>query len=162
MWTRWYSPKIVDQIESDEIAYSGSLLYDVAANFTSLAPVASVAQSRGGVIQTGVKSLVFRDFGINEAGTVVAVEFMLSVSRLARIQDRTVKLWQAEAVGHNRANPQAEDVTVYSGDLAWWQVDTVDHQNPNFGILVDLQPHSQYPSRDSVYIREVKIRVNIA
>jgi hypothetical protein len=160
MWTKWHSPRTVEQLTSDEIGYSGAILWDQTTQYTSVKPVSSVARSQGGVLQEGAQSLVFRDFGFDTVEPVLAVEVLLVVTRLARIQDRTVKLWQGEEIGYNRADLTAADQHVYSGDLTWWRVDAVNPNDANFGVLVDLQPHSQYPSRDSIYIREVKIRIN--
>lgn len=162
MYTRWYSPQIVEELASDEISYSGSILGSVNTEYTSLAPVTSVARSQGGVLQTGVRSLVFRDFGITESGEVRAVELFVFVNRLARVQDRTVQLWQSGPLGRNRADLAAEDQWYYGSDITtFWQVKTpLTVNSENFGVLIDLQPHSQYPSRDSVYLREVKIRID--
>lgn len=162
MWTKWYSPRVVDILQSDEIGWQGRILADISTNYVSLEPVSSVAKSQGGVTQVGSQSLVFRDFGIVEQGVPESVEIELRVDRLARIQDRTIQLWQSGAVGRNRARLDSEDTVIYSGDLAWWRVDTLNCQDTNFGVLVDLQPHSQYPSRDTVYVRSLKIRLNFA
>jgi hypothetical protein len=160
MWSKWYSPKTLEQQSSDEIAYTGGLLKDFTANFVSDSAVVGVATSLGGLVQLGAQSLVFRNFGIENQGTVIGVEVQLSVDRLSRIQDQIVQLWTGSAVGRNLADPMAEDRWVYTGDLARWRVDTLAVDNENFGVLIDLQAHKQYPSKNMIYVRDVKIRVN--
>lgn len=158
MWTKWYTPKIAEALASDEIAYQGGV--DLAGiDLVSEAAVSGVAQSQGGLIQQGVRSLVFRDFGIDINTVVSAVELELRVDRLSRIQDREIRLWQGRAVGRNLATALSEDLAVYGGELAQWQVDTVTVNTADFGVLVDLQPHALYPSRDMVYVRSVRLRV---
>ena len=160
MWTKWYSPKIVEQIASDEILYQGTLPLDGSVPFSTVDAVSGVATSVGGLVQQGARSLVFRGFGIVAQGPVLAVELMLAVDRVSRIQDHKIQLWQAAVVGRNLADPLAEDRWVYGGALSLWRVDSLVVDNENFGVLIDLSAHKEYPSRDTINIKEVKIRVD--
>jgi hypothetical protein len=161
MWTKWYSPKISEQIASDEILYQGSLTSDGSAVFSTLGAVSGVATSQGGLVQEGARSLVFRDFGIAAQGVAQGVELMLTVDRFSRIQDHNIRLWQnSQIIGRNLADPLAENQWVYGGALSLWRVDTLQVNNEHFGVLIDLSAHKQYPSRDIINIKEVKIRVD--
>jgi hypothetical protein len=160
MWTKWYTPKIVEQLASDEIVYQGSVSSNGFVDLSTVDAVSGVATSQGGLRQQGARSLVFRDFSIPNQGVVQGIELSLRVDRLSRIQDHTVKLWQSAAVGRNLADPLAEDQWVYGGALSLWRVDSVTVASENFGVLVDLSAHQQYPSRDTINIKEVKIRVD--
>jgi hypothetical protein len=86
---------------------------------------------------------------------------MLTVDRFSRIQDHNIRLWQnSQIIGRNLADPLAENQWVYGGALSLWRVDTLQVDNENFGVLIDLSAHKQYPSRDIINIKEVKIRVD--
>ena len=161
MWTKWYSPKIVEQQASDEILYQGSLTSDGSAVFSTVDAVSGVATSLGGLVQEGARRLVFRDFGIAAQGVTQGVELMLRIDRFSRIQDHNIRLWQnSQIIGRNLADPLAEDRWVYGGALSLWRVDTLQVDNEHFGVLIDLSAHKQYPSRDIINIKEVKIRVD--
>jgi hypothetical protein len=156
-----YYPKIIQELPSDEIAFTdGDSILDSTVDLTTVTPVRSVATSNGQLAVQHSRSLVFRSFGIPADITVVGIELELTVTRLARIQDKTIQLWyQNRAVGRNLADLTAEDHHVYGGATDLWRATTVVHSSDDFGVLVDLQPHTQYPSSNTVYLRSVRLRV---
>ncbi len=129
-------------IEPSEIQYD---------RLVSVEPAVGVGKSTGGLFTEQATALVFTGFNIT--GTVNSLELRLEVSRLARTQDKTIQLWvNGTAVGPNLADLSAADVHVYTWhdlDLEW---------NSTMGVVIDLQPHTQYPSSNTIYIRSVGLR----
>lgn len=161
---RTYTPRIVEPIVSQEVEFTdGVAPLDQVSNIVTAEPILAVATSSSrSLLATGSQSLIFRDFGIAE-GTVVGIELLLSVSRLARIQDRVVQLCvNAVPQGRNVAVPTAEDLHVYGAATDLWDVEGIDFTDPQFGVIIDLQPHAQYPSSNTVYLRSVVLRVHTA
>jgi hypothetical protein len=120
-------------------------------NLSSLEPVVGVAVSQGGLRTVQSTALVFSGFAIS--GTVTGIDLELSINRLARIQDKTIQLWvNGAAYAANLADLAAGNRHIYSWrnlDLSW---------QTDYGVLIDLQPHSQYPSSNLVTIRTVRLR----
>ncbi len=135
----------VTALEPQEIQYDTDL--------GSLQPVRSVGVSRGGLNSEGASALLFS--GYDYTGTVSSVTLRLSVDRQARIQDKTIDLWHSGTkLGLNRADLSAENVWVYTWtglNLEW---------TAESGVVVDLQPHTQYPSSSTVRIRSVELAFN--
>lgn len=120
-------------------------------NLQSLEPIVGVAVSQGGLRTVETTALVFTGFAIS--GRVTSIDLELSVNRLARIQDKIIQLWiNGAAYSSNLADPTASNLHVYSWrglDLSW---------QTDYGVIIDLQPHSQYPSSNLVTVRSVRLR----
>ncbi len=161
---RTYTPKIIQEVQSTETGFTdGKGLLDRPFNVNSIMPVYGVATSRGGLVTSGSRSLVFRDFGITNPGTVTGIELELEITRLARVQDKTIQLWvNGSAQGRNLADLSAPDVKVYGSSTELWGVPGVNVTDPGFGFLIDLQPHTQYPSNNTVYLRKLILRLHTA
>ena len=127
---------------------SGEIQYD---RLVSVEPAVGVGKSTGGLLTEQATALVFTGFDIT--GTVRGLELKLEVTRLARTQDKTIQLWvNGAATGPNLADLTAGDVHVYTWtdlDLEW---------DSSMGVVIDLQPHTQYPSSNTIYIRSVGLR----
>ena len=166
MYTAWHTAGELAQLETDSVAYTdndGAL--DRVTDITTVLPLQGNAMSNGVLITREANSLVFSRFGFAiGTATVVGIEIALHVARLSRIQDRTVQLYMAQPTGANLANVAAEDVAVYGGDLATWDiVNTVmDYASTAFGCVIDLAPHRLYPSRNTATIRSVAMRLQLA
>jgi hypothetical protein len=165
MWTPWHFPRDVSQLETNQVAYTDGVgVLDTPQDIITTTSVRGNAAAHGGLLTREANSLVFRNYGFAlGAGTVQAVEIQLSVTRLSRIQDRTVQLYWNEPIGANLANDTAGDVQVYGGDLARWQISTmvVDYTSPQFGCVIDLGPHQRYPSNNSIVIHSVAMRLDL-
>lgn len=159
-----YSPRIIQEINSGEIAFTdGDGTLDRPFNINTVMPISAVATSTGSLLPEGSRSLVFRDFGIENPGTVTGIELELEITRLARIQDKTIQIWfDGQLLGRNRADLTAADVHVYGGSTDLWSAANVDYTSDRFGFLVDLQPHTQYPSSNTVYLRRISLRLYTA
>ena len=160
---RTYSPRTVEPIVNSEVAFTdGVEPLDQVSNIVTTAPILAVATSSSrSLLATGSQSLIFRDFGIPSNATVVGIELLLTVTRLARIQDRQVQLCVAGAAqGENRAVATAEDSHVYGAADDLWGTASIQFDDPQFGVIIDLQPHAQYPSNNTVYLRSVSLRVH--
>lgn len=158
-----YEPKIIQEIASSEISFTdGQTPLDRPFNVNTVIPIRATALSNGQLESAGSRSLVFRNFGIVNPGTVQGIELELEITRLARVQDKTIQLWyQGQAVGRNRADLSAGDLHVYGGNSDLWDA-AVDVTDSSFGFLIDLQPHTLYPSSNLVYLRRVKLRLYTA
>ena len=154
-----YSPKTIQELASDAVGFTdGQGPLDNPLNVNSQGSVVAVATSRGGLRVLGSRTLVYTGFNIGSTGTVTGIELELSVTRLSRIQDKIVQLWyQGAPIGLNRANLAADDVQRYGASDDLWDIDTVDFSDPSFGVVVNLQPHTQYPSNNLIYLRELKL-----
>ena len=119
-------------------------------NGVSVRPVTGVTSTfGGGLIQQGSDALLYSNFAYTGAATTITAR--LIVSRLARVQDRIIQLYNGtQLIGVNQANLDASDDQqyVFTGNF------TV---NPSFGIVIDLGPHTQYPSSTTVYIRDLSL-----
>jgi len=133
-------------------------------SFQSLTPVRSISTSYGTFIREESNSLVFTGFGMPSV-IPLGIEVRLVTQRVARIQDKVIQLWDgAQTIGENRQNLKAEDDQRYGGDWDRWGLKTdydIPTGSPSFGIVIDLQPHTQYPCSDTVYIRSVTMRLNL-
>lgn len=160
--TPWKSPRKIQQLESEEIEFSG---VPRTTEYTSNKPVSGVSNFFGGLVTNESSAIAFTDFGFELDGkNVVGVELYLYVSRLGRTQDKTIKLFAGKTVGLNQSDLQAEDKHTYSGDLKKWGVENreIDYTAEDFGVTIDLQPHTEYPSNEIVYIRKVQVRLELA
>ena len=120
-------------------------------NGVSVRPVTGVAStvSRGTLIEQGADALFYSNFAYT--GTATTITARLKVTRLGRVQDRIIQLAQGtQLLGVNQARLDASDdqLYVFRGNF------TV---NSTFGIVIDLGPHTQYPSSTTVYIRDLSL-----
>ena len=118
-------------------------------NGVSVKPVTGVATSVGRLIQQGTDALLYSNFAYTGAATTITAR--LKVTRLGRVQDRIIQLYNGtQLVGVNQANLAASDdqLYVFTGAFA---------VTPNFGIVIDLGPHTQYPSSTTIYIRDLAL-----
>lgn len=160
-WTLWKSPRAAVGVEADEINFTNSQ----ARNLRSVEPVRGIATSFGSLNTDESTAIVFSDFEFNVNNELVShVEVELHVSRLGRVQDKVIALWfDGVRRKANLANLAAEDRHVYSGLTKDWRAGSnIDYNSPQFGVYVDLQPHTQYPSNNTVYIRSVRVRLGIS
>lgn len=137
----WVSYSLVQSTQSSEIQFEDLVTFE---------SVYGVAVSQGGLRTVESTALVFTGFPIT--GTVYNLRLELSVNRLARIQDRVIQLWiDSKPWGSNLANLAAENRSIYSWNnlnLQW---------RTDYGVIIDLQPHTQYPSSNTVQIRSVRL-----
>ena len=147
-----FSAHAVQQLDLNEIAFTdGDAVLDSTQNISSQQPVVSVATSVKNLRSFGSSSLLFTNFGIPSGLTVTGIELELRVTRLARIQDKTIQLWsQSTSQGKNMAKNPAEDHEIYGGPGDLWLTSNIDFSHPSFGVVIDLQPHQQYPSSNTV------------
>jgi len=161
-WTNWLQPRKTQNLESNEILFDQSKIGRV---LTSKKPVSGVSLYRGGLITVESTAIAFSNFGFDIGQQqVVGVELYLHTTRNARAQDKTIKLFAGKAVGKNLSDLEALDQHTYSGDLKEWGVNklTIDYASEDFGVVVDLQPHTEYPSNVTIYIRKVQVRLQLA
>ena len=159
MWTTWHFPRDVAQLDTDQVAYTDGVgALDTPQDIITVTSVRGVAAAHGGLLTREANSLVFRNYGFAiGAGTVQAIEIQLTVTRLSRIQDRTVQLYWNAPIGANLADVTAGDVHVYTAQ----PVPGVDYSSVNFGCVVDLGPHQSYPSNNTIVIHSVAIRLDL-
>jgi hypothetical protein len=159
MWTPWHFPRDVAQLETNQVAYTDGVgVLDTPQDIITTTSVRGNAAAHGGLLTREANSLVFRNYGFAlGAGTVQAVEIQLSVTRLSRIQDRTVQLYWNEPIGANLADLAAGDVHVYASPA----LVGVDYAHPNFGCVIDLGPHQSYPSNNTIVIHSVAMRLDL-
>lgn len=161
MWTSWHRAAAIQQIDQNQISYSdGRGPLDTPRNVVSVMPLRGLTQSRGGMLVEQANALVFKKFTFNVAGTVQGCQVQIYSQRLGRIQDQAIQLYYQTAIGENRAVAQPEDMQVYGSELDLWDVEDFSSWNdPEFGVLVDLQPHVSIPSSNIATIYYVQMRL---
>jgi len=156
--TGWIEPKNIKYAEEDEIEFKQLTTEDLV----SATPAFSTALPYGDLLPRETNAVVFYnfDFPLISYTEILGIEVKLDISRLARIQDKTICLYQDKIISENKADLYAENVHIYgSPDDLWKTKPDVSFIDPSFGVLVDVQPHQQYPSSNLVYIRSLEIRL---
>jgi len=160
-WSPWKSPQQARQLETDEIDLVSQIAHK-AEDFVSARPVKSISTSFGTFIREESNSVVFTDWGF-ELGAVEGIEVRIQAARVARIQDKTVQLWDGtKTVGENLADLSAGDDHVYGSASDRWGVPAsfgFPLDSSDFGVVIDLQPHREIPCSDTVVLRSVKMRI---
>jgi len=150
-WTPWLRPRIAEYAETDRIQFD-NLNTDTAT--VSLEPCVSVAVSQGRLNTVETQAILYRDFDLSS--TVLAAQLHLHVSRLGRTQDRLIRMRDSEGwLSDNLSDLTAEDHHVYTVR------DLNISVNSSTGFVIDLGPHTEYPSRNTVYIRSVQARFRL-
>lgn len=160
-WTKWQSPRKTQELESNEISFASEPL---GRTIVSSKPISAVSNYSGGLYTVESSAILFKDFGFDvDSSLVEEIELHLHVSRLGRTQDKTIMLYMDKQIGKNRADLEAEDKHTYSGGLETWKIASanMDYTSPEFGVVIDLQPHTEYPSNVTVYIRKVAVRLKL-
>ena len=141
-----------------------SPLIDWTQDFTSEAPMTTIATSRGPKLYTGTDTIVTGG-GLNlQPGlTIRGLAVTLTTRRSARVVDHTIQ-WRYRSgafVGENRANPQPEDVQQYGGSEDLWGIDfaSVDYTDPEFQLAVKLMPHPDYPCSVQPVIYQLRLDI---
>jgi hypothetical protein len=160
MWTNWHYPNQLNQLETTQIDYTdGSGILDHPRDIVTVRPVVGNATSNGSLVLKEANSVVFKDYGFAvDSATVTHVEIQLSVARVSRIQDRAIQLYWNEPIGDNLADLTAADIHVYATQA----IPGVDYTSAQFGCVIDLAPHKFIPSNNSIIIRTVGIRLQLA
>lgn len=178
---RTYHAHSVTQLASAETPFDlSSSPLDHMDSLITVVAIFGTAVNSGQILARGSQTLVFSDWRI-QPSTVVGVELMLTVSRLARVQDRVIQfhteplhwlndsvLWDREDMtfaatavhSRNLADLAAADHHVYGGPQNLWGTDTHAWTDPTLALHIDLQPHSQYPSSQLAHIRHVQLRLH--
>lgn len=161
-WTKWKSPRKTQELETNEISFNDE---GNPKTIVSNKPISAVSNYFGGLYTVESSAILFSDFGFDVDSTKVEeIELFLHVSRLGRTQDKTISLYMGKQIGKNRADLEAEDEHIYRGGLEAWKIASakiMDYSSPEFGVVIDLQPHTQYPSNVTVYIRKVALRLKL-
>jgi len=157
IWSQWKSPRNAQQIDQSEIEMN-----QFGTNWISHEQVRSISTSFGTFERSESNAVQFLDFGF-ESGIVTGIEVRLVATRLARIQDKTIQLvYQNQPISENKQNLLAADTNVYGDAHDRWGI-TSDRNIPvessEFGVIIDLQPHTTIPCADTVYIRSIQMRV---
>lgn len=162
-WTPWQSANKIELAEPDEIEFEEW----TRTGSVTVEPIGSVATSTGRYVRDESSALTFTDFGFWVLSDKVrVVEVDIHISRLARVQDKKIALWyNGKAISANKADLDAEDRNTYVfkkwGEKCGKEYKNfdVDFSSPEFGLYVDYQPHKTIPSRETVYLRSVKMRL---
>ena len=159
--TRWHTPHSVTEFADYDIDWH----YRGREGLASRENVSSISTSYGSFISRDTDSLLFSDWGLpsNVFHTVTGIELLLETQRLARIQDKTIQIWSGRnLVGENQQNLDAENTQTYGGPNSLWGVaphNLTDISRREWGIVIDLQPHTSIPCNETVYIHRVRLRV---
>ena len=158
-WTKWYNARAINEYEQEEIAFTG--LKNSSRSVTSITPVSGVSLSTGNLVTKESNALLYQDFNLPSVSNITALELEVTVSRLARIQDKQIQLYFNGLIGSDQSNLFAPDLHVYGRSESDWNItfDEYDFTDPEFGVVLDYQPHTQYPSSNLVYLRRVRVRL---
>jgi len=160
-WTKWKQPTKTQLLELDEVSFNGS---SPSRGLVSNKPISAVSNYFGGLYTVESSAIVFTDFGFDVNNQDVEyIELYLHVSRLGRTQDKTISLFMDKKIGKNQSDLEAADEHTYTGGLEEWKIAsaTMDYNSPEFGVIIDLQPHTQYPSNVTVYLRKIAVRLKL-
>lgn len=166
MITAWLQPRSISYQNSTENADwidttpgDGSLDFPLTTS-TNVNHIA--IQELAHVTKAG-DILVFSDFDIPAYTTITKIEVLLEIRRRARITDYVLQLHNnGTAISRNLADldPSRPNVSIYSGTTDVWELDpVVNIQDPNFGVLLQIGPHPNYPSSDPAIIDNVSLRL---
>jgi hypothetical protein len=164
MWTSWRSATQITEQPQGQISYTdGAGPLDNPRDLTTVKPLTGIHTGTGQLLTSEANSLLFSGFGFDTGSyTVQGIEVQLTTQRLARIQDRTIQLYYQQLRGSNRANLSAEDLQLYGSSQDLWGLDqALPWSNPQFGVVVDLQPHVSIPSNNTALIYSVSMRLNL-
>ena len=162
--TRWHTARSITEFTSDEIPMEISGRSPVSSSET----VSSISTSYGSFITRETNSVLFSDWGLpHYAGDrkhrVRGIEMQLYTQRVGRIQDKTIQIWSGRnLIGHNQQNLDAENTEMYGGPNSIWGIapqNLPDVGKPEFGVVIDLQPHTTIPCNAVVRIHSVKLRI---
>lgn len=171
-WTKWRQPKVVFRLdEGEEVDFTN---LNNRRDLVSNEKISAVSDSFGGLFKKESNALVFRKFGFDadipdgkdDLGEVQGIELFLHTTRVSRIQDKVIQLWyDGSPVRENKASLDSPDFAYYGGKDDNWKVDhrltpeAIDFLSDDFGVLIDLQPHTEFPSANTAYIRKVAMRL---
>lgn len=162
-WTQWYRPQQVAVLDENEIGYTdGDSVLDRPTKLISTEPLYGLGTSSNvlSVNTYGSNSLRFSDFGIVGLGNIRGVEVETNIVRLNRIRDLKVQLYFNGLIGRNLASASYDAVQRYGAeDNNWGISDTVPYTNSEFGVVIDLGPHPNYPSSTRPIVRSVQLRL---
>lgn len=165
MWTSWRSPTEITEQPQGQISYTDGLgPLDSPRDLTTVRPLTGVTSTgTGRLLTVEANSLLFTAFGFDTGTyTVQGIEVQLVTQRLARIQDRVVQLHYQQLVGNNLADLAAEDLQHYgSADNLWGLDQALPWNSSQFGVVIDLQPHTSIPSNNTALIFSVSMRLNL-
>lgn len=157
-WTRFHKPQAAQQLHEQEV----DMQKTGSSQFSSARSVYSISTSYGTFERRESNSVAFTGFGFQDC-VPVGIEVKLVTQRLARIQDKRVQLWDGEQlIGDNKQNLNAENTQLYGSDFDRWGLKTDYHipvSSHSFGVVIDLQPHTEIPCSETVYIHSVSMRL---
>ena len=192
MLTQFQSPTIITQVESfNEVIQRASIPWIHSENIinkdefaVSTRPLHTISGFWQEKFYSETHRLMTSGYNFTDTDqTVVGIEALISIQRLARIQDLVIQLTiDGELVGDNLAstiNPvQADqytaevtipldpvgDINIYGGgDNTWGREWTsADIANPTFGIAVSFRSNQIIPHSDLVYLDQVALRITYA
>lgn len=120
---------------------------------------------------SGVTNISFRNsvaqvwatnFNFENLGTIIGIEVQVVTQRLSRIQDKTISLcYNGTLIGENKSNLRAENDQTYGGNNDLWDREWTaeEIQDNSFGLVVELQPHLNYPHSELGLIDSIAIKV---
>lgn len=107
--------------------------------------------------------LIFSGLAIPAYTTITGIEVMLDIRRRSRITDYVLQFYLGnDAVSDNmaEAEPSRPNQSVYGSNTYNWSIDpSVNLQDPNFNLRLQVGPHPQYPSKDPAIIDKVAVRI---
>jgi hypothetical protein len=159
-WTEWKTAGTVGYWTDTGIEFTdGDSVLDRANNLITVAPIVGVSSGRS-VSSYGSRGLVFSNFGVS-VNSAISVAVEITAQRLARIVDTQVQLVQGTVLlGKNLADVSTENFKVYSGSCdSYWGVKALTVSSNQFGVLLDFGASPVTPSRNSLILRSVRVRV---
>lgn len=107
--------------------------------------------------------LILSGFNIPSYTTINGIEVMLDIRRRGRITDYVLQFYVGNTpVGDNLAtkDPARPNQSVYGSNTNTWNIDpSVNLQDPNLNLRLQVGPHPNYPSRDPAIIDKVSVRI---
>lgn len=165
MPTPWFYPSTLTQFTEADAHVPWLNIED---NFTQINLVRSERDLRH-ISNTLVNDIKMKTYylvltGFNWSGlpdTISGIEAYVSVRRYGRITDDTVRLYNGEAIGDNRADPDLSNAKTYGAPTDLWDVEdlTAASFDENFGLILRYQTHPNWPHQSTPCMDHVQIRV---
>jgi hypothetical protein len=93
--------------------------------------------------------------------TITGIEAYVGIRRTGRITDETVRLYNGQAIGDNRATADLSNIKTYGSPTDRWDVAdlTPGSFDENFGLILRYQSHPNWPHQSTPQMDHVQIRV---
>lgn len=167
MTTAWTSPTSITQYAEDESHISWDTNFDkLTTLFSGVSlskPLQHISRQPKNDIKMKTWYIQATDFRFQNIPDVVSgVAFRFSVNRGGRVFDDTIQLvYNNELLGENRCVRTVDPIQVYGGETDLWSVENLTSivQDPEFGIVIRLRSHPDWPHKTTPILKGLELQI---